>query len=763
MQNNLPVLLLKDLIILPDQEIKLEITNENSKNIINISKNCFDSMLLVIPNKGNSYNDIDPNDLLRISVKAEITSVLELPNGNKRVMLLGKQRCKNVSFTPNDENPSILMSKYKNISDIDITDNEAEALKRKLKTSLKKYIKMNSKASNSILSRITNTMPLGLLTDIIAPFLFLSYDIKLELMVESDPIKRARVLIELLQREIEILSLENKIDNDLKKGLDDSQREFLLKEKINLIKKELGEKSGKDEDVEYLTNLLNNATLPESIYDRVVKEIKKYEIISELSPEATTLRTYIEMLINLPWYNQTVDETDIRVIKNKLDSTHYSYKDAKERIVEYAYLKQINPDIKIPIICLIGPPGVGKSTFAASIASAMNRKFVKISVGGLSDSAELIGHRKTYVGSSPGKIIDAFLRVKCNNPLILIDEVDKMISDYKGNPTATLLDILDTSLNNNFVDSYIEEPFDLSNTFFVLTANNVRDIPAELLDRLEIIELNSYTDFDKQQIFKKYLLPDVLSTYKVKSNDILFSDSVIKNIIKYYTVESGVRELKRCIDALVRKILMNDEVLPLRVNNDILIKYLGNYKYKDVEYKHWSKGCVNCLAVTNHGGIVMPVEVTFRPDGNKVTGSVGETMFESVLVINSYLFNNSRIFNLDLDLFNRPLHIHYVDASSQKNGPSGSLSTATAMLSLYKNKVIPRDIAMTGELTLNGNVLPIGLVKEKIIAAYNNKIKTIYIPKANEQDLSDVPDRIKEKICIKLVTNYRQIYEDLFL
>ena len=762
MKYNLPAILLKGLITLPDQEIKLEINNKYSKKTIETSRREYGGKVLVVCPKNQKEEEPDVSDLPKVGVVAEVVSSVKLPNGNDRVVLKGIRRVAAIKYFNSRKTRDVLLSKVEDIDLPKLNQKEKEASKRKLVSLLRKYIKSNPSISNSILAQISHVSNLDVLTDMIATFMPLSFSKKLDLMQEINSNKRAKILIEDIMVELEIIALENKIDEDLKKELDNQQKEYILKEKIKYIKKELGEKSGKEVEIDEIYELLEKNDYPENIRNRIIKEAKKYEMVSEISPESSMIKNYIDTLLNLPWNKNTTDEKDIKVVEKKLDSTHYGLSDIKKRIVEFLYLKKINPDINTPILCLVGPPGVGKSTFASSIARALNRKFIKISVGGLNDSSELLGHRKTYVGSAPGKIINAYSKCESNNPLILIDEVDKMVKDYKGDPASTLLDILDINQNKNFVDNYLEEPFDLSKTFFILTANSIYNIPPELRDRLEILELNSYTEFDKENIAKKHILPRLYDLYKINKNDITINNKELRMIINSYTKEPGVRDLERILDTLYRKVIINESKKPIQITEKLINKYLGKPEYEQLIFSNWKVGCVNCLACTYGGGEVLPVEMCYVNGGPSITGMLGESMKESIYVINSYVSSNLKVFKINEEDFKRPMHIHFLDGSTPKDGSSAGLSAVTVMLSLLKNKVVPRNIAMTGEMTLSGNVLKIGMLKEKLIAAYNAKIKKVYIPKANEADLDDIPDLIKNKMEIKLVSDYIEIYNDLF-
>ena len=762
MKYNLPVVLLKGLIILPDQEIKLEINNVYSKKTISISKDEYDSKVLVICPKNQKEEEPDVSDLPKVGVVADVVSSIKLPNGNDRVILKGINRVAVNKYFNLNKNRDVLISKVQDIELPKLNRKEKEASKRKLISLLRKYIKANSSISNSILSQVTHLSNLDLLTDKIALFLPLTFSKKLDLMQEINANKRARILIEDIMIELEIIALENQIDNDLKIELDNTQKEFILKEKIKLIKNELGEKSGKEIDIENINNELLKGKYPKNIQERILKETHKYEMISDISPESSMTMNYIDLLLNLPWNKSTKDETNIKLVERRLNKTHYGLDDIKNRVLEYLFLKQMNPDINTPILCLVGPPGVGKSTLAQSIAKSINREFQKISVGGLSDSAELTGHRKTYVGSAPGKIISAFRKCDSNNPVILIDEVDKMVKDYKGDPASVLLDILDVNQNREFTDYYLDEPFDLSKTFFILTANNIDKIPLELRDRLEVIELNSYTEFDKANIAKKHIIPRMYSLYNIDKNSINIKDKELKLVINSYTKEPGVRDLERTLETLFRKVLINNPKLPITLSEKDIHKYLGKPKYEYLDFSNWHIGCSNCLAYTPNGGVVLPVEACFTYNNSNITGMLGESMKESVSVVSSYIYSHLNDFKINKDLLKENVHIHFLDGSTPKEGPSAGVSTVTVLLSLYKNISVPRDVAMTGEITLSGNILKVGGLKEKLIGAYNNKIKKVYIPKANEADLDEVPDLIKEKLDIKLASDYMEIYKDIF-
>ena len=499
---------------------------------------------------------------------------------------------------------------------------------------------------------------------------------------------------------------------------------------------------------------------------RLLDEIKRYSLSSNASSEINIIRTYIDWLLCLPWKERTQDNYKIKQVEEILNETHYGLDDVKRRIVEFvAVISHTNSVDNSPILCLTGPPGVGKTTLAKSIAKSLSKRFVKISVGGISDEAEIVGHRRTYLGASPGKIIQGMKKVGVNNPVFLIDEIDKLTHDYHGDPASALLEVLDKEQNKNFCDNYIEEEFDLSNVLFILTANDISKVPAALRDRLEIIELSSYTNYDKQEIARKYLVPKLFKEYRIRDYNVSINDHAINKIITDYTKEAGARELSRKIEQICRKVIVDDvRDTIIKVSN--LKQFLGSSKYFHQKNDNYNtSGIVNALAYTAYGGEILKVSATmYRGDGKiKVTGSVGKIMEESVSVAMSYIKANADNFNIDYNLFlNNDFHIHIEEGASPKDGPSAGVTITTSLISLLKDKVVTNDISMTGEMTLRGKVLPIGGLKEKLIAATVNNIKKVFIPVENKPELEDISDIVKSKLQIILVRDYLEMYYYLF-
>ncbi len=750
---NVPVIILKKLVILPNQEIKLELNNKISSQTIKEATLNYKGEILVIAPTDSKEEDPDVDDLPKVGVIAKIKSKLVVDNGIQ-VKLRGLKRVAvNKFYNTVDD---ILYSEVMYIDLPSLIPEEERAILRKLIDVLKEYISTSNSASNDILSYVTNTLDLNKVTDAIASYLPFDINKKLEYMQNINPIKRAKSLIKDMNEEIKVLKLDEELDDTLNENLVNDQRTFVLKEKLKIIKQELGEVSLQEEETKKFRDTLKKLKIDKKIKEKIAHEISKYEVMNESSPEISILHNYIDTILNLPWNKSTKENANFNNVLKLLDETHYGLEKIKERISEYVAVKNINSNIKSPIICLVGPPGVGKTSIAMSIAKSLNRNFYKISVGGLNDSTELIGSRRTYLAASPGKIIQGISKCGSNNPVILIDEVDKMVKDYKGDPASTLLEILDPVQNKYFTDNYLEEPFDLSKVLFILTANYIGDIPATLIDRVEVIELNSYTLFEKKDIAKKYLLPRIFKDHIIVDDKMRFSEELLYFIINNYTKEAGVRELERVLATLVRKMAINNIKT---ISKEKIMKLLGNPKYNDDLINENLIGVVNSLAYTSIGGLVTKTEVVeYKGSGKiKVTGSVGKVMEESIDVIVSFI-KHSYKYNLN----NTDLHFHFLDASTKKDGPSAGLSIAVALLSLLEKKVIPEDIAFTGELSLNGSVLKIGGLKEKLIGAYNKNIKVVYIPKSNMEDLSEIPKIILENIDIRCIENFDEIYTNYF-
>ena len=751
---NIPVILLKNLVILPNQEIKLELNNVISGKAINDASSNFKSEILVVAPMDLLEEEPSVDDLPKVGVIAKIKNKID-NDGVIEIKLRGLKRVA-VNKYYQEKNNEVLYSEVMYIDLPALVEDEENAILRKLVDTLKKYINISKGISNDILNFVSNNKDLNKITDAITSFLPFNIGKKLEYMQEINPIKRAKALIKDMNEEIKGIEIDNELEEKIDESLQNDQRKFILKEKMKVLKQELGEDSWKKEEVIEYRKVLDKLKIDKKIKDHFSHEIDKYEIMSDDALEVSVMHNYLDWVLHLPWNKTRKENANFDEVYKELNKSHFGMDEIKTRISEYVAIKNLNRNIQSPIICLVGPPGVGKTTIAMSIARALNRDFYKISVGGLNDSTELVGSRRTYLASAPGKIIQGLNKCGSNNPLILIDEVDKMVKDYKGDPASTLLEILDPNQNKLFTDNYIEEPFDLSGVLFILTANNVSDIPKPILDRVELIELHSYTVFEKKDIAKNYMLPNILLDNMVYDNKIKFSDELLYFIINNYTEEAGVRDLERVLSSLARKITINNVKV---LNEERIVRLLGNPKYTSNLVMEEENGVVNTLAVSNSGGTLSKIEVVTCKGNDKltITGNAGNILKESISVVLTMLKLKYKY-----SFHNEDIHVHFLDASSKKDGPSAGIALSVALCSLKENKKVPSDVAFTGEISLNGSILKIGGLKEKLIAAYNKNIKVVYMPKSNSEDLENVPKLILDNMEVIPVSNFNEVYTKLF-
>lgn len=750
---NLPVILLKGIILLPHNTLKLEFDAKNlDNNVIDMSLLFHDSYILVV----SEYKENNT----KIGVLSKLENILQLPNGNTRVDLKGIRRVNIIeflNFKSNDPLESI-------VSEIEVEKVENEQIIiNKLKKELKIYVNNIPYISNGVLSIIDKENSLDKFTDLVVPNIINNKDRLLEYLNNVSSVSRGEMLLKDIYEEKEMFQIERNLDLKVKKEMDETQKQFFLREKMKILKEELGD-SSKENDFDKLKKRIDDLDCPIKIKEKLNYELNRYQSCVSMSPELNIIRDYIEWLLCLPWNNYTTDNNDLRQVKKSLNESHYGLKEVKNRIIEYLAVNQMSNNKNGSIICLVGPPGVGKTTLAASIAKAINRNFVQISVGGIRDESEIIGHRRTYIGANPGRIISSMKKAKSNNPLFLIDEVDKMSSDYKGDPSSCLLSILDKEQNKYFSDNYIEEEYDLSNVLFILTANYIENIPEPLKDRLEIINLSGYTEYEKLDIATKYLIPKIISKNGLKKEFISIDSNTILKIIRNYTKEAGVRELERQLDKIFRKIvtqivLDKIKINKLIINEQNLSKYLGKEKYKYSNKTKEQVGVVNGLAYTPFGGDVLPIEVNYyKGKGNLIlTGSLGDVMKESATIALSYLKANYKFYKINYEMFENDIHIHVPEGAIKKDGPSAGIALTLAIFSALTNLKIPSDIAMTGEITLRGHVLEIGGLKEKSLGALRSGIKKIIIPYDN--DIIDLPKEVKSNIRFIKVKNFKEVLE----
>lgn len=757
MKLNLPVIILNRTVLLPSFELKLEFEDTLSKSIIDESEFFHNNKVFVVT-KVTPDNTLEIKDLPRIGTICEITRKLELPDGKIRVILKSIIRGKVLNYL--NPNPFTIETIVESVNPSKIDDNTKEVVIKKLFSEIEKYTETVPYVSNSLLALIQDLKDLDVITDIVVNHMNIEFERQFEYLCTTDCIKRSEMILEDIYKEEQLYDIEDSIDKKIKKQLDKGEKDYYLKEKIKLLKDELGETKVKDEEIETLKDRVNNLKANSSIKDKLISEINKYEDSLPASPETNLVKNYIDYMLKLPWGVETSDLEDLSEIKSNLDKTHFGLDEVKTRIIEYLAVRKQSKNIESPIICLVGPPGVGKTSLAYSIAESMGRKFTKISVGGIDDYSYIKGHTRAYIGATPGKIIDGIMRSKSSNPVFLIDEVDKMQTGYKGDPASALLEVLDTTQNKYFKDNYIEEEYDLSKVLFILTANDVSNIPMTLRDRLEIVNISGYTDLEKLSITKNYIIPRVCESHGISNFRI--SDEDILDIIRYYTKESGLRELNRVISKIARKVVtdkyLNNKRLTLTIKD--IEKYLGKRKYEKENISD-EIGVVNGLAYTSTGGDIVPIESSyFKGKGDLIiTGSIGDIMYDSAKIALSYIKANYKLFNIDYSLFDNDIHINIPNIALKKDGPSAGVTLTTSLISTLTNMKVKSNIAMTGEITLRGNVLRVGGIKEKIIGAYINNIDTIFIPFSNLADLDNIPEEIKEKIRFIPVKNYKEIYD----
>ena len=761
--NKLLVLIINDMVIFPNNEVRVEYDNIYDKQMIDIVDKIDDNLMLIV--NPIDEDNIDITSFPKYGVLGRLKLKMNVPNGKTRIVIEGIER---VEISAYEEDEQFFRASYKELDNEE--DEEAQRYFSVLVKHLENYIAKVPYMGNAILSQLSGIETLTDLCDLIVSFLPIKYVDKKKYITTIDAISRAKYLIEDMNRDLKFVELEQKIEAEVEKELNDTQKEYFLREKIKLMQKELGEGNSKDSEIERLTKKVAKMKCPSKVKEKIKRELDRYEGISSNSPEVGMVREYLDWMINLPWNNYTKDTDDLVKVKRILDSSHYGLEEVKDRILEYLAVKQNTNNLRSPIICLVGPPGVGKTSLALSIAKSLNRSSAKISVGGINDEAEIVGHRRTYIGANPGRIIQGIRRAGTTNPVFIIDEIDKMTKDIKGDPASSLLEVLDPEQNNKFSDHYIEEDFDLSKVMFIATANYFEQIPYELRDRLEIINISSYTEYEKLDIAKNHLIPKELEEHGLTTLQVSISDESIMTLIRNYTKESGVRELERVIATLFRKIvkniLLSKDGMFYEIDNKMIEEFLGKKKYLYIETADNDEvGVVNGMAYTVFGGDILPIEVTsFKGKGNlTLTGSLGEVMQESCHIALDFIKSNIDKFNIDEKLIeDTDIHIHVPEGAVNKDGPSAGVTITTALISLLTNKKVDKNIAMTGEITLRGRVLGIGGLKEKVIGAHRAGIRKVFIPIENEQDLDEIPEDIRNDIKFISVKNYMEIYKNIF-
>lgn len=763
----LPVIPLRGITIFPNMIIHFDIGREKSVTSLEQAMLKDGNIFLVTQKDPNLELPEDKNDIYSIGTICKIKQILKLPKGGAtRVLVEGIERAEVIDFIVNE---TFLECNVKKILDkeSDVEDKEDTAFKNQLIKAFDEYIYATECDESKVSSLIDQENNLSKISDLVAAYMQLSDEKKQIILETIDVHERIEKLLIFIEEEIQIVQIEKEISNKVKTKIDKSNKEYFLREQIKAIQQELGEDEQAREVSKYVSYLRK------SKLSKQVKEKAQYEIdrlLKANSGDANYIRNYLDWLIALPWGKATKDSFDIDKVSKVLDDEHYGLQEVKERILEYLAVKQYTKSLKGPILCLVGPPGVGKSSIAESIADSLNRKFVRISLGGIKDEAEIRGHRRTYIGAMPGRIIYALKEAKVNNPLILLDEIDKLSNDYKGNPADALLEVLDPNQNKTFRDSFMEVDIDLSNILFVTTANSLETIPRALLDRMEIIEVSGYTYEEKFNIAKKHLLKRVMKECNVDESKIKISDNAIKEIINGYTRESGVRSLEREINKVIRKSiieLIKSKKESIKISSNNLEKYLGPiiYEFENKE-KEDKVGVVTGLAWTAYGGDTLPVEVAVMKGNGKLelTGQLGDVMQESAKTAYSYVRANSDKYNISEEFYKKyDIHIHVPEGAVPKDGPSAGVTMVTALVSALSNKKVKGNVAMTGEVTLTGRVLPIGGVKEKCLAAHRIGIDTIILPKENKKNVNEIPPSIKSKLNLIFADKVEEVLQNALI
>lgn len=755
-----PLLPLRGLLVYPSMVLHLDVGREKSVRALEKAM-VEDNLILLCSQSEVNIEEPGQDDIFRVGTVANVRQMLKLPNGTIRVLVEGVERAEIINYIDNDEYYEVMARELLEEED---GDQECDALMRTVLNQFEHYITLSKKVTPETLAAVSDIEEPGRLADVITSHLSLKIKDKQEILETIDVSKRLEKLLDILNNEREVLELERKINQRVKKQMEKTQKEYYLREQMKAIQKELGEKEGRVGEAEELRNLMEEKNLPERVKEKMEKEIDRLEKMPVSSAEGGVIRNYVDWLLGLPWNEQTEDDLDIKKAEQVLDEDHYGLEKPKERVLEYLAVQQLVKKLKGPILCLVGPPGVGKTSLARSIARSLNRKFVRISLGGVRDEAEIRGHRRTYVGAMPGRIIQGMKTAGTINPVILLDEIDKMAADFRGDPSSALLEVLDPEQNNTFSDHFVELPFDLSNVMFVTTANVVHNIPRPLLDRMEMLFIPGYTELEKLQIGSRYLLPKQKKNHGLAEDQLIIEDDSLLRIVREYTRESGVRNLEQQIAALCRKAakqIVSKEKESVVILPDDIKDYLGasKYRYGMAELED-QIGTVTGLAWTEVGGDTLLIEVTVVQGTGKLTltGQLGDVMKESAQAAFSYTRSKAEELGLQPDFYEKiDIHIHIPEGAIPKDGPSAGITIATALISALTKRYVSKDVAMTGEITLRGRVLPIGGLKEKSLAAHRAGYKKILLPKDNERDLKEIPESVRNDVEFIPVSNMDQV------
>ncbi|SDQ45676.1 ATP-dependent proteinase. Serine peptidase. MEROPS family S16 [Virgibacillus subterraneus] len=756
----LPLLPLRGLLVFPSMVLHLDVGRD--KSVTALEKAMMgDQTIFLAAQKKVSLDDPEPKDIYRIGTIAKVNQMLKLPNGTMRVLVEGLRRGEIIQFNEESEEFNV---EIKEIEEQHDEKNEEEALMRSLLGQFEQYIKVSQKITKETLETVSDIDEPSRFADIITSHLSLKIKDKQELLETVNVKERLQQLIKLITNEKKVLDLEKKIGQRVKTSMEKTQKEYYLREQMKAIQKELGEKDGKSGEVGKLREKVEESDMPERIVEVAMKELDRFEKVPQSSAESSVIRNYVEWLIALPWTEKTKDTIEIDNAHKILDRDHYGLEKVKERILEYLAVQKLTQSIKGPILCLVGPPGVGKTSLAKSIARSINRNFVRASLGGIRDDAEIRGHRRTYIGAMPGRIIQGMKKAKTVNPVFLLDEIDKMSNDFRGDPSAAMLEVLDPEQNSNFSDHFIEETYDLSNVLFVATANYVNNIPGPLLDRMELISISGYTEVEKLHIAKEHLLSKQLKENGLTKNNLQIRDDALLKLIRTYTREAGVRGLERQLATLCRKaakIIISKEKKRVVVTEKSIEELLGKpvFRYGVMEQEN-QVGAATGLAYTAAGGDTLSIEVSHYPGKGKLTltGKLGDVMQESAQAAFSYIRSRAKELSINPDFYETyDIHIHVPEGATPKDGPSAGITMATALVSALTGRAVKKEVGMTGEITLRGRVLPIGGLKEKSLSAHRAGITTIIIPEDNEKDIEDIPESVRSGLTFIKVNHLDQV------
>lgn len=760
---SVPVVCTRGVVIFPDQDITIEVGRAKSLAAVDEANSNFDGHCWLVAQKDILVEDPTVNDLYKIGTLCRIKSIRK-KDGFYRVTFSGLERAKIIEYSNTE---SMFFATIQPLNDIAGDELEETALVRRISKEFENMSVNVKSFPAEVINQLTRGVSAPALADQFAQYFPCSYEFRQNILETLNVNERLLKVISKLEEEKQLTIIESSINEKVKERMEDNQKDYYLREKLRAIKEELGDVSSTSDDSDELRRMIEENPYPENIKQKAREELARYEMLPQAAGESGVVRTYLDWLLKVPWWQESTDNENLDVVQERLDEDHYGLEKVKERVMEYLAVKQMTQSLNSPILCLVGPPGVGKTSLAKSVARALDRHFVKVSLGGVHDESEIRGHRRTYLGSMPGRFIQGMKKAGVINPVFLIDEIDKMASDYKGDPSSAMLEVLDPEQNKLFSDHYLEEPYDLSKVMFIATANYLENIPEALRDRLEIIQLPSYTELEKLEIAKRHLIRKQMDANGLKDGQFILNEEMILHLIRFYTREAGVRQLERTIASLCRKsvlAILKDKELSVTIDKERIEKWIGKAKFEYGKKENSSQvGVVTGLAYTSFGGDVLPVEVTTFDGKGKliVTGQLGDVMKESTSIALDYVKSNAERYNIDSKFFdNHDIHIHVPEGAVPKDGPSAGVTLTTALVSVLTNKPARADLAMTGEVTLRGNVLPIGGLREKSMAAHRCGISTVVIPKNNLKDLDELPEAVKNTIRFVAVENVDQVLEE---